>query len=126
MGYVPITRALIQGGARKEIKNLNKLSPLDIALELHSDTLLTILSGISSAQANRWSPKSLKNPDTLDRDQAMILAAISGDELQLKRLLSEGADIQYRDSDGFRAIDRARDTGKKTIVKLLEEAESAY
>jgi len=125
MGFESITWALMQGGANTTVKNLNNLTPMDIALELQSDTLQTILRDISPGQANKWRPKSFMHPDTLDLDQALVLAAISGDEKQLIRLLKEGADVRYRDTDGFRAIERALDNGFESIVKLLKEAESS-
>ncbi|AQG78209.1 hypothetical protein AWR27_01910 [Spirosoma montaniterrae] len=55
----------------------------------------------------------------------LVQAAWTGNELAVKALLTQGADVFYQDSDGFRAIDRARDNGHRTIVTLLLEAEKA-
>ena len=52
----------------------------------------------------------------------MIKAAWKGDLQEVKNLLQKGADWKYRDSDGFSALDRARDNGHQEIVKLLENA----
>jgi hypothetical protein len=40
-------------------------------------------------------------------------AAWRGELNKVKELLAKNADIFYRDSDGFRAIDRARDNAHK-------------
>ena len=58
-----------------------------------------------------------------DKEKELITAAISGDEEKVKKLLQDGANIFYKDSDGFRAIDRARDNGYESIVELLAAAE---
>lgn len=55
----------------------------------------------------------------------LIRAASTGSLKLVTELLTQKADVFFRDSDGFRAIDRARDNGHRAIVTLLQEAEKA-
>ena len=55
----------------------------------------------------------------------LLRAAWDGQTDKVRQLLSQGADPTYRDSDGFRAIDCARDSGHTDIVNLLQKAQAA-
>ena len=52
-------------------------------------------------------------------------AAKSGNVAEVKALLARGADVSFMDSDGFRAVDRAKDYGHAEVVTLLQAAEKA-
>jgi len=52
----------------------------------------------------------------------LLKAAWDGDFDVVKKLISEGADLEYVDSDGFTALARAKDNGHDDIVILLEGA----
>ena len=55
--------------------------------------------------------------------QPLALRSGAGNAEEVKSLLARGADVQYRDSDGFSALERARDVGNAEILKMLQEAD---
>ena len=64
------------------------------------------------------------NLQNLKYGPELLKAAWAGDIKKVTALLKKGADLEYRDTDGFNAIERARDNGHDKIVKLLQEAKS--
>jgi ankyrin repeat protein len=123
MGYASLSLELIQARANPWAKDLDNRTPWEIAVDNQSDTLQRILNHSHPDPDAQVASVRTGVGEEIDKDQALIQAAISGDELQLKKLLHEGADIRYRDSDGFRAIDRARDNGHNHIADILYNAE---
>lgn len=123
MGYEPISLELVKGRANILLEDSEKNTPVDIAKENKSSSILFILEHKKLPEANEASI-SLKNVKSSIPypEKELIAAAISGDEEYVKHLLRNGVNIFYRDSDGFSAIDRARDNGYDMIVKLLSEA----
>jgi len=84
-----------------------------------TSTLNTLKTG--EAPGSQPEPAAISGTGKLGRE--LLRAAWDGNLAEVKRLLSEDADVQYRDSDGFRAIDRARNNGHRAIVTLLRAAE---
>lgn len=106
MGYRPIAAALCKAGAREDIKDKAGKAPPELTSGIGGDTVVQR----EKTGTGRLGPE-------------LIRAARQGDAVETSRLLKEGADVHYRDSDGFRAIDRARDNGHKAIVEMLQKAE---
>lgn len=124
MGYESISLELVKAHANISVADLQNKTPVDIARESNSTSILFILENKKLPAADVAEVSLMQeiipvsNPDLL-----LISAAITGDVEQVKQLIRQGADISYKDRDGFRAIDRARDNGYDMIVKLLSEAE---
>jgi len=123
MGYESISLALVRAGANIAMTDMENTTPLDIARENQSASLLYILEHKSLPVTAQTGAQDEKPTAVPDKEKELITAAISGDEEKVKKLLQDGANIFYKDSDGFRAIDRARDNGYETIVALLAAAE---
>ena len=50
----------------------------------------------------------------------LVRAAMAGQVERVKELLMQGADVTYRDSDGFNAYERARDNRNQALTELLK------
>ena len=124
MGYIPVVVALVRAGANTRLKDRKGNTPEALAQARALSKVVTILQNKAAA----WStPTALDTPDTTPAGKhgaALLQAAWKGDLVKVKELIAKDADVFYRDSDGFRAVDRARDNGYKEIVKLLQMAES--
>lgn len=123
MGYDAIVGALVRAGASKTIRDQAGHTPAQLAQARQLTTTLIVLNtgtvpGAEGRQADGITP--FREAGKLGRE--LLQAAWKGDQAQVKALLAEGADVHYRDSDGFRAIDRARDNGHRAIVALLLKA----
>ncbi|KPL20385.1 MAG: hypothetical protein AMS23_11060 [Bacteroides sp. SM1_62] len=123
MGYESISLELVKAGANISMADRENKTPLDIARKNQSASLLFILENKKLPETSQANAQEIKPTAVPDPEEELIAAAISGDEEQVKKLLQHGVNIFYKDSDGFRAIDRARDNGYDTIVELLAEAE---
>ena len=123
MGYESIASELVKGGASPKAPDAEGITPLDIAMQRKAEDLIGMLTSVPSgtSASTENSPPGTDDPGNVD--EALILAAIAGDEIKIRDLLREGADITYRDGDGFRAVDRAMDNGHNDIVTILLEAE---
>ncbi len=127
MGYGPISCTLVENNANVYIADAENKSPIDIAHENQSAYLIYILENKKLPEGSDEGIAGISTDEAVhDLDQELVGAAVSGDEEQVKQLLSKGADIYYKDRDGFRAIDRARDNGNNPVVELLIEAENQY
>jgi ankyrin repeat protein len=124
MGYESISRELVRGGASPKSPDEQGITPLDIAMQRKAEDLIGMLTGVLSgtSASTEKSPPGKEDPENVDK--ALIMAAIAGDEIKIRDLLREGADISYRDGDGFSAVDRAMDNGHNDIVTILLEAET--
>lgn len=123
MGYESISLALVKAGANISKADRQHTTPLDIARENQAASLVYILEHKTLPETAQTGSEDEKPTAVPDKEKELITAAISGDEQKVKKLLQEGVNVYYKDSDGFRAIDRARDNGYETIVELLAAAE---
>ncbi|AHM62677.1 fibronectin type III [Flammeovirgaceae bacterium 311] len=119
MGYPSIIEALLDAGAAPELKNHKNESPLFLAEKAAYWNVWQLLQGQrTGVNARVDAEQEPKSDGKLGR--ALLQAAWKGEEQEVKRLLDAGADVFFRDSDGFRAIDRARDGGHTEIVRLIQ------
>jgi ankyrin repeat protein len=125
MGYEEIVYALVKAGAKKDIANDSGQKPIDLAIEKALSNTIYILE-------NNEYPEDLKNyidSKSVNFDEGklgkeLLNAAWSGDVEEVKKLISEGADLGYRDTDGLDAMDRAQANGHDKIVQLLKDAKN--
>ena len=122
MGYDPIVAALVRAGASQTIRDKAGKTPAQLAETGQlSGTLAVLRTG--SVTVPTTPEKQPTEAGTGKLGKELIQAASTGNLLVVKKLIAHKADVFYRDSDGFRAIDRARDNGHRAIVTLLQEAE---
>ncbi len=123
MGYDPIVAALVRAGASQIIRDKAGKTPAQLA-EAHQLTgTLTVLKTGKVVTAQPGQPHQPTEVSAGKLGRELLRAAWDGNTAEVKRLLAQKADVFYRDSDGFRAIDRARDNGHRAIVTLLQSAE---
>ena len=121
MGYDNIVYELVQSEADQEITNAEGRTALELAEERElSNTIYIINHGSLPGGVAERASGDQNNQGKLG--QELVDAAWNGNKEKVKELLEKGADIDYVDQDGFKAIDRARDNGHEEIVKLLKEA----
>lgn len=121
IGYEPIVLALVQAGADQSVRDDSGQTAAQLAESRQLTATLAILrTGKPNAKATQ-KPRADTGIGKLGRE--LLQAAWKGNLALVKKLLADGADVRYRDSDGFRAIDRARDNGHRSIVTLLQAAE---
>lgn len=120
MGYDPIVAALVRAGAKQTIRDKAGKTPAQLAEARQLTSTLNVLK-IGKAMGSQPEQNVERGTGKLGRE--LLRAAWDGDTAKVQRLLSQKADVYYRDSDGFRAIDRARDNGHRAIVTLLQQAE---
>ncbi len=77
------------------------------------------LAKVQLLLARGASPNS-EGPDGVST--ALIEAAWGGHTAIVELLLAKGADVNRRDSEGKRALDRAREEGHEEIVRMLIKA----
>jgi len=85
-----------------------------------------MLKNEPSSATEKASPSPISSPALSGNGklgQELLDAAWKGEIESIKKYLQEGADVFYKDTDGFRAIDRARDNGHEEIVELLKATE---
>lgn len=126
MGYNEIVFALIQAGAETSVNDNQNKTPTDLANERELYAISYILENKKlppNLQTKKTDKKNSTDNEELKYGKELLHAAWNGNINKVKELLNKGADINYVDTDGFRAIDRARDNGHTKIVKLLEDAE---
>ncbi len=124
MGYEPVVLALVQAGADQTIRDKAGKTSAQLAESRQLTATLAILrTGKAANPAAAENRPADAGTGKLGRE--LLQAAWKGDLKLVKKLLADGADVFYRDSDGFRAIDRARDNGHRAIVSLLQKAGNA-
>lgn len=126
MGYTSIVAALLQNGALTSIRDNQSRLPLDLARNRNLQDVEQLMKNGRLPLQQKVIPTTNSAPSIAGNGklgQALLDAAWKGDREAVKKYLQEGADVFYKDTDGFRAIDRARDNGHQEIVKLLEAAE---
>jgi cytohesin len=123
MGYANIVYALVNNGADSGIKDKNSKTALDLANDRgYSEVAEVLIENVRPENYNALELKSVNQEGVLGEE--LLDAAWEGNKDRVKELLKQGADVYYIDSDGFRAIDRARDNGYTAIVEILKEAEN--
>jgi len=122
MGYDPIVAALVRAGASQTVRDKAGKTPAQLAETGQlSGTLAVLRTGSVTAPTKPEKQPTEAGTGRLGKE--LIQAASKGNLLVVTELLAQKADVFYRDSDGFRAIDRARDNGHRAIVTLLQEVE---
>jgi glucuronoarabinoxylan endo-1,4-beta-xylanase len=132
MGYDAIVESLIRGGAGRAIPDGDGKTPADLAAARELTSIVQLLkapptvakvnTGARPATAAATTTMPTTRPSKLGRE--LLRAAWDGDAARVKELLGQGADVFYVDTDGSRAIDRARDNGHAEIVDVLRAAEA--
>jgi len=120
MGYDPIVAALVRAGASRTIQDKAGKTPAQLA---EARQLTGTLTALKTGKTVATQPDKPTEVSTGKLGRELLRAAWDGNTAEVNRLLSKKADVYYRDSDGFRAIDRARDNGHRAIVTLLQQAE---
>jgi ankyrin repeat protein len=125
-GFDPIVEALRQAGAKVDDKDNQGNTPADLATSHALTTTLDLLkagpgAGPTAESTKRAPEATAKGTGVLGAE--LVRATRAGNVEEVKSLLARGADVMYRDSDGFRAVDRARDIGNAEILQMLQEAE---
>ena len=126
MGYASIVSVLLQHGAFTHFKDNNGQSTIDLAQRRGLHNIVQMLKNEPSSATEKASPSPISSPALSGNGklgQELLDAAWKGEIESIKKYLQEGADVFYKDTDGFRAIDRARDNGHEEIVELLKAAE---
>lgn len=121
-GYDPIVAALLKAGAKTDVKDNDGKTPAELATPRALTATLELLQasqGAGTAEAPA-AAASAKSSGTLGPE--LIRATRAANVEEVKSLLARGADVEYRDSDGFRALERARDIGNAEILKMLQDA----
>jgi O-glycosyl hydrolase/ankyrin repeat protein len=116
MLYPRLYDALLAGGASPQVKDRDGVTPAAL-FKAHGEKALLA--------ASDQPPTSVRTGTGGKLGPELLRAAWDGNAEQVQKLLAEGADVWYTDSDGFRPIDRARDNGHGKAVKLLRAAEAA-
>ncbi len=122
MRYHNIVYELITSGADTSIINKSGKTATDLAKEKGYRDILNVIRSKSKPEAYKFLEQETPPKDPL-MGRALLKAAWEGNKEEVQSLLAKDADVFFVDSDGFRAIDRARDNGYDEIVKLLKEAE---
>ncbi|TAE27158.1 MAG: hypothetical protein EAZ91_16765 [Cytophagales bacterium] len=121
MGYDPIVAALVRAGASQTIRDKAGKTPGQLA---QANQLTGTVAALQTGKTVSSKPqKTPSETGTGKLGKELVQAAWKGNLKLVSELLAQQADVFYRDSDGFRAIDRARDNGHRAIVTLLQEAE---
>lgn len=121
MGYDQVIVALLRAGADPQATDREGNSAVDLAKAkaLHRSARLL------QARAKRIhgvATEVVATGQVAENGYQLLQAAWRGDLAEVERLLAEGADLEYRDSDGFSALDRAIDSGHDEIAKRIREA----
>jgi len=105
-----IAKLLIEHGADVNARNHQGLTPLHLAaMHGNVDVAKVLLENGADANVNDQGLTSLH------------LAALGGCADMVELLLKHGADPSIRDSDGKTALDIARESNRKDVVKIIEE-----
>lgn len=125
MGYSEIVLALVKAGASTNLKDQTNQSALQMAEKSGDKTLRYILEfGCFPDQykSGKSDPSTMTSDEKYKYGPELLKSAWEGDLEKVKELLEKGADIGYIDSDGFSAIQRAKDNGYEEIVNLIKSA----
>jgi len=123
MRYQNIVYELMIAGADTSVINKSGKTAVDLAKEKGYRDILNIIRSKSKPESYKFLEQETPPKDPL-LGRALLQAAWEGNKEKVQNLLEQDADVFFVDSDGFRAIDRARDNGYEEIVKMLKEAEN--
>jgi glucuronoarabinoxylan endo-1,4-beta-xylanase len=121
MGFEKSVYSLIQAGADENIANNANKKPSELAEKRGLENITYIIKNKKMPETDTKKTAEANQAPKGKYGQELVDAAWNGDIEKVRELLDKGADINYVDRDGFKAIDRARDNGHNEIVKLLEE-----
>lgn len=109
-----VVAALLSGGADRKVKDKAGMRPIDYARKMGYRPIIDVLTDrnanepvTESAERRQYGPELLQ-------------AAWRGDRDEVRRLLDLKADTGYLDTDGFSALERARDNGHADIVAMIK------
>ena len=120
MGYEKIVLELVQAGADLSVQDNSGKTATDLAEARLLQNIVYILEN-GSLPGTSASAENITAGQDGKLGEELVKAAWNGKLEKVKDLLEKGADVNYLDQDGFKAIDRARDNGHQEIVKLLQE-----
>lgn len=118
-GHLDIAAALLAAGADADARDLEGRSPfLEAARGGHLEMLERLLAHLPRAGAD-----AAAAVDSRGRN-ALVLACMAESPAPalVQRLLDLGVDAEQRDADGKRAIDRAAEAGRWSLVAALDRA----
>ena len=122
MGYDQIVYLLLRAGADTAITDRKGDTAVELAKKMERKAVLQVFAtGRLSADNSSTSESDNVKAANNESGEALVKAAWNGNLKQVKQLLEQGADVNYVDQDGFKAIERARDNGHREIVELLEQ-----
>ena len=124
MGYPDIVVELVKRGASLTRKDNEGLTAMDIAVKNGVPEVIYILKNGEKMDDGKDMAETSSdgNNRAFKYGPELLKAAWAGDVDKVKELLDKGADVNYHDSDGFTALERARDNGHKKIVEMLNNA----
>ncbi len=128
MGYDDIVLSLVLNGADPQIEDDEGNTPLEIARRHELETILYILeNGRAPGEDELSAEESDSEKEKESRlGPELVKAAWDGDLEKVKELIEKGADLNYRDSDGFTALERARDSGHEEVVEVLVKSNRPF
>jgi uncharacterized protein len=94
-----IIRELLKAGADPQLQDNFGGTPWEQAIIKNQQELVVAFEGVKETQ--------------------MIVAASTGDVSVVKKMIEEGADVNYKDSDGWSALSEASLAGQVDVLKLL-------
>jgi len=120
MGYEKIVYVLVQAEADQSITDQAGKTAEDLANTRALPDIIYILKN-GQLMAKTGLAENLNSSQDGKLGEELVKAAWNGDLKKVQELLEQGADVDYVDQDGFKAIDRARDNGHKEIVQILQK-----
>lgn len=125
MGYNEIVYTLVAAGANKSAINKDGKKPLDLARSKKlKNTVFILENNDYPPELKAYVNSKMKSAKEGPYGKVLLQAAWDGNVDEVQRLLKLGADLDYRDTDGLSAIDRAKANGHDEIVTLLEQAQA--
>ena len=118
MGYPRVMLALARHGADSRVKDNQGMDALAVLRERGYDHLSGILLRKELPEEEFPAVNEERGSGYLGKE---LIQAVRADDMdEARRLLELGADIRFRDSDGFNAWERARDNKNKEMMELLK------
>ncbi|WP_273205509.1 ankyrin repeat domain-containing protein [Marinobacter subterrani] len=84
--------------------------------------IVLVLLSFLSACASQKQPVKLSPQDLAEADALLVSAAANGEKRRVQLLLSAGARVNARDSQGYTPVMRAAANGHLSVVKVLLSA----
>ena len=115
-----VVAALLGAGGDPQQRDAAGRQPLDYAVAMGYERIVDLLTGTLGEPSENAKVRVQRQ-----YGPELLRAAWRGDRVEVRRLLTLDADTNYRDSDGFSALERAKDNGFTEIVKILEAHRAA-